>query len=633
MASAALALLLAGTFAGVASAEPAKGQADLRLTITYGQSEYQPGADLEATVTVENVGTATAEGFKFDFKANYEVPPEQYEKAKDFKRLEPGEQHKAVVVGKQRNTNEVTGTLFARVDVDGVVDPTPADNEFTAKTSIGKAQGAVNGTVYVDANRNGKVDDGEAKAGVEFHSTGGTPSVSLDTVTDKDGRFSFRNVPAGTHRLRFGGAGGVVVKPGSSVFTVESGKETLLELGAVRPVSESLTAKLDFDKDGYGGSDQVGLDVSLTNRGTEALTGVVAVCRTDADNLLPGTGPGWAPLAPGGPGVRVGAGETKVVRVTDVVPGGAYDSGGVAVRCLFGDNGEFTDGYAEASDRADVVGAVGDVKGDVRHGDKPLVGVALVALHPKTRALLGRATTGADGTWTIKGLPAGDVNVVVLGPWKDAVTGGIDHVVPIRRGAEKVLALSVVPGPVVADPEADPRLGATIEFAAETFAPDAEAKFKITLTNRSDGPMTVVARCVDGGDLRNDTDAWGALKLDGPGVDLAAGGTKTVEVATAVPQAARDRGEVTVRCAFGAKVGTAFVTAQATAKVSAVVTTTPETTTAPPTTTTTSAPNDDDGGNLAYTGASVIGIALLGVLVLALGLGAVLIGRRRKKAD
>lgn len=631
MASAALALLLAGTFAGAASAEPAKGQADLRLTISYGQGEYPPGADLAATVTVENVGTAAAEGLKFDLRANYEVSPEEYEKAKDVKRLEPGQRHTAVVVGRQRNTNEVTATFFGRVDVDGAVDPTPADNEFTAKAAIGNSLGAVNGTVYVDADRDGKVDAGEGKAGIEFTSTGGSPVVSLKAVTDGDGRFSFRNVPAGTHRLRFGGAGGFVVKPGSSVFTVESGKETLLELGAVRPVSEALTAKLDFEKDGYGKSDQVGLAVTLTNRGTEALTGVVAVCRSEADHLLPGTGPGWAPLAPGGPGVRVGAGETEVVRVTDVVPDGAYDSGAVAARCAFGDNGEFTDGYAEASDRADVVGATGDVKGDIRHGDQPLVGVGLVALHPRTRALLGRTTSGADGAWSIKGLPAGDVNVVALGPWKDAGSGGIDHVVPIRRGADNVLALSVVPGPVVADPEADPELGATIAFTADTFAPDADATLKITLTNRSDAPMTVVARCVDGGDLRNDTDAWGALKLDGPGVDLAADGTKTVDVTTAIPQAARDRGEVVVRCSFGAKVGTAFVTAEATAKVAVAPTTT---TTTPPTTTTTSTQNDgDENENLAYTGASVIGISLLGVLVLALGLGAVLLGRRRRKSD
>lgn len=633
MVSAALVLLLAGTSAGVASAEPAEGRADLRVTIAYGQAEYPPGADLAATVTVENTGTATAEGLTFEFKANYEVPPEEYAKVRDLKRLEPGGKHSAVVVGRQRNTNEVTGTLFARVDVEGVVDPTPADNEFTAKTGIGLARGAVNGTVYVDANRNGKADEGEGRAGVEFHSTGGSPAVSLDAVTDARGRFSFRNVPTGTHRLRFGGADGFVVKPGSSVFTVESGEETLLELGAVRPVSEALTAKLDFDRAGYGRSDRVGVDVTLTNRGAEALTGVVAVCRSDEDHLLPGTGPGWAPLAPGGGGVRVGAGETEVVRVTDVVPDGAFTGGEVAVRCAFGDNGEFTDGYAEASDRADVVGAVGDVGGEVRHGDQPLAGVALVVLRPGTRELLGRATTGADGRWAVEDLPVGEVTVVVIGPWKDAVTGGIDHLVRIRGDREAVVDISVVPGPLVADPDADPELAATVEFTADTFAPDADATLKITLVNTSDAPMTVVARCVDGGDLRNDTDAWGALELDGPGLDLAPDETRTVDVTTPVPQAARDRGEVVVRCAFGPRVGTAFVTAEDRAAVSGVVTTSPTTTTPPTTTTSAESGGGTPDENLARTGAGVIGTTLLGGLVLVLGLGAVLLGRRRGKAD
>ncbi len=720
--SAALALLLAGTFTGVASAEPAKGVADLRVTVAYQQAEYEPGAELAAAVTVENVGTATAEGFTFAFGGNHALPPKESAKLTELKRLDPAQKLSVVVVGQPVNANEVSGTLSVKVTVDGVVDPTPADNEATATTKIVKPRGAVNGTVYVDANRNGKRDGGEGKAGVEFHSQGGTPSVTLTAVTGEDGGFSFRNVPSGKHQLHFGGADGFVVKPGGSEFTVESGKETLLELGAVRPVSEVLGVELAFDKDDYGKSDQIGVDVTLTNKGTEALTGVVAVCRDDERHLLPGTGDGWAALAPGGTGVPVGAGETKKVRVTAAVPEGAYNAGTVAAVCDFGNNGRFVNGYTKATDQADVVGALGVAKGDVKHDGQAVADATLVALHAKTRAVLGRATTDANGGWKLAGLPAGTVNVVVLGPWKDGRSGGIDHLVRITGGAETTVPLSVVPGPEVADPDAELELRAAVEFTSEAFEADARATFKVTLANESDAPMTVVARC-DTGDLRNDTDDWGALELDGPGVELAAGEEKAVDVTAAIPQAAQDRGYVTVECALGPKVGTAFVTARASARVSGVLAsasgsllqpdgttvadtkivlvdpdtadpvtsattdadgkftftdvpagryrpvvvgpwkvvdedlyeivrgsdderdihvepgpdvtdpeepTTPPETTEPPAGEDETPPADED---LASTGASVIGIALLGGLVLALGLGAVLLGRRRGKTD
>jgi LPXTG-motif cell wall-anchored protein len=720
--AAALALLLAGSFTGVASAEPAeaepgKGGADLKVTVAYQQAEYEPGANLEAVVTVQNVGTATAEGPVFAFGGNYELPKAEQEKLTGLKRLEPGDKQPVVLVGKQGNANEVTGTLTVKVGIPGVADPTPADNEATATVKIVKAVGAVNGTVYVDANRNGKRDEGEGKAGVEFHGVGVKP---LDAVTDKNGDFSFRNVPVGSYKLRFGGADGVVVKPGGSEFTVRAGKETLLDLAAVRPVSESLQAKLEFDRGSYGKAAQVGVAITLTNKGTEPLTHVVAVCDSGAAHLLPGTG--WTALAPAGPGVDLGAGETKTVRVADVVPDGAYNHGAVAAACLFGDNGTFTDGYAKASAQADVVGAVGDVKGTVTNGAAALAGATLVALHPKTRAVLGRAATDAAGAWTMKGLPAGEVDVVVLGPWQDARTGGISHLVRVTGGAETTAALSVVPGPEVPDPAAEVELRVSVEFTQDAFEADADATLKVTLTNQAGAPLTAIARC-DTGDLRNDTDGWGALELDGPGVDLKADETKTVDVTAPIPSAAQDRGQVTVECAIGPKVGTAFVTAEDTADVTGVLasaggsllqpdgttvadtkivlvdpdtaepvtrattdadgkftftdvpagryrpvvvgpwkvvdeglyeivrgsseqrdihvepgpdvpdpdTTTPPESTEPPAEGGSDEPPADE--DLAYTGASVIGIALLGGLVLALGLGAVLLGRRRRKAD
>ncbi|MEO6083470.1 MAG: carboxypeptidase regulatory-like domain-containing protein [Umezawaea sp.] len=725
-ASAALALLLAGSFTGVASAEPAKDQADLRLTIAYEQAEYEPNADLKATVTIENVGNATAKGFKFVFNDNYSMPLTEYAKVTDFEQLDPGKKHSAVVVGRQRNTNEVTGRIFGRVFLEGVVDPTPADNEFTATTKIVQPTGAVNGTVYVDANRNGKFDENEGKAGIEFHSYGGVPAKSLDGVTNENGDFSFRNVPSGTHRLYFGGTEGFVVKPGGSEFTVESGKETLLELAAVRPVSEVLKATLAFDKDTYGKTDPVSVEVTLKNTGTEALTGVVAVCQSDEPDLLPGTGPGWAALAPGGPGVVIGAGETKTVKVADVVPDGAYLNGSLTARCEFGNNGKFANGYAEATDRAAVVGALGSVKGNVKNDGKALVAATLVALNTKTRAVLGRATTDTNGEWTITGLPAGSVNVVVLGPWKDRYSGGIDHLVRIVGNSEGRTGFEVVPGPEVPDPAAVPKLRALVEFTADTFEATADATLKVTLNNDTGAPVTAIARCDTAGDLHNDTDGWGVLKLDGPGVELKVNETKVIAITAPIPQAAKNRGQVAVECAVGPKVGTAFVTSKDTAAVVGVLAspsgsllqpdgkavantkivlvdqdtakpvtrattdadgkftfinvpvgryrpvvvgpwkvvdeglyqvvrgsgekhdihvepgpdvTDPEATT-PPVTTTTTTPPADGGGNeqpapddLAYTGASVIGIALLGGLVLALGLGAVFIGRRRGKAD
>ncbi|MFD9734233.1 hypothetical protein [Umezawaea sp. NPDC059074] len=713
--AAGLALLLVGAFTGVASAVPAK-EPDLKVTVAYEKAEYPPGADLAATVTVENVGTVAAEGVKVTFSGNY-VPSDKTTAAfADLKRIEPEGKVSAVVVGKPANGNEVVGTLVVQAVADGVVDPTPDDNRATATTKIVNPVGAVTGTVYVDADHNGKRGESEGKAGIEVRGVG-----ALTAVTDGKGQFSFRNVPSGKYRLAFGGTDGFLVKPGSSEFTVKSGEVTDLDLAAVRPVTESLTAKVEFDKASYAKADQVGVTVTLANKGADPLPGVVAVCRSDAGHLIPGTGPGWAALAPGGTGVAVAAGETKTVKVTDVVPDGAYNNGGVAVACEFGNDGTNVTGYAKADGSAKVVGAVGDLKGDLKNDGKAVASATLVALDTTTRAVLGRATTDSAGAWSLTGLPAGTVNVVVLGPWKDAQTGGIDHLVHVTGGAETAASLTVVAGAEVPDPNTAPKLRASVEFTADSF--ESDASLKVTLTNQSGAPLTVIARCI--GDLPNDTDAWGALKVDGPGVDLAVDETKTVDVTATIPQTAKDRGYVTVECALGPKIGTSFLTATDTAKVTGVVAgasgsllkpdgttvadtkivlvdpdtadpiarattdadgkftftdvptgryrpvvvgpwkvvdedlyeivhgtdtkrdihvepgpdvTDPDTTTPPETTT---EPPAEGGGDetppaddLAYTGASVIGITLLGVLVLALGAGAILLGRRRKgKAD
>jgi hypothetical protein len=96
-------------------------------------------------------------------------------------------------------------------------------------------------------------------------------------------------------------------------------------------------------------------------------------------------------------------------------------------------------------------------------------------------------------------------------------------------------------------------LKATLKFDQPSYPAGATVGVTATITNNTDKPLQVKAEC--GGSwtahLGNDTDDWGALKIGGPGVEIAAGATYTHRVSTAMPADSSDYGSVGVNCGFG----------------------------------------------------------------------------------
>ena len=98
-------------------------------------------------------------------------------------------------------------------------------------------------------------------------------------------------------------------------------------------------------------------------------------------------------------------------------------------------------------------------------------------------------------------------------------------------------------------------LKASLKFDQPTYAPGAKLGLTASITNNSAKPLQVKADCGTSGSswpsLGNDLPEWGALKMGGPGVLVAAGGTVSVHVETAMPASAPNHGFVGIGCSFG----------------------------------------------------------------------------------
>ncbi|GAA3458679.1 hypothetical protein ACFFSW_07485 [Saccharothrix longispora] len=491
-------------------------EADLRITAVFDRAEYSPESDLPITVTVDNVGDEVATETTFVvFDGNVWLN-RGWEQISGRYTLAPGERMVVNLVARPRDSRADHAVFNIRVfRAEGTIpDPTPADNEAIARANVVQERGAASGVVYTDADGNGRADAGEGVSGLEFFANGGSPYTSLSAVTDGEGRISFTDVPTGRYRIHIRDTR-FVVKPGFGEFTVERGATANLAIPTAAPVSDVLTARLELDEDTYGRDDQVNVEITLTNSGAVPLTGVVATCNHSGEpHVLDGRGPGWAPLVFDGPGTTVGAGETKVLVIPDVVPRRAYELGVLHAECNFGDHGDHEDGYVGSSDSAEVVGARGGAEGTLHHysgqgPETPLAGVRLLALDGLGRPIAG-ARSGDDGTWRFDDLPAGNHDVLVLGPYRSRYGGGFG--VQVDGGHVSSYSFSVVDGPVVVEPLPKPDVRVTASFDKPSYDINEQAKVVVKVVNV--GNASASARFVPewGEDRLNyDNNQWGDL--------------------------------------------------------------------------------------------------------------------------
>lgn len=495
-------------------------RADLKVSLAFDRAEYPPDSDIGLTVTVRNAGAAPAVDVRFTHGGDLRITTG----ATELRRvpgatIAPGEAKTYRLVGRQQiplyDRVEYSVTAYTGPQTLPDMDPTPEDNTGRAATRVPLTWGSARGVLYRDADGDGAFDEGEGVADAPVYADGGLPTTWLSGRTDATGRFTFGGeVPTGRYRASLIEHGNpFVIAPGHAEFTVEQGVTTELALPMTSPVLEVLRPKLEFDRESYRPTDPVGIDVTLTNTGATALTGVVAVCDEEPDEgRLTGNGPGWAALSPDGPGVTLAAGETKVLRVTDTVPADAAAVGRIGVACNFGNSGRSTAGYIGSSDFAEV-GSFGAVEGTLRHGDgRPLDGVRLVALQ-RGGLPVAEARSHDGGAFSFAKLPAGRTEVLVLGEYRDEATGEGWFTVDVVADTTTRVEFVVVAGPEVVEPVEVDRLEVTASFdkAAYDIAEPVTARIKVTNTGVGASiPVRYVPEWVPS-TMTHDFDQWGPL--------------------------------------------------------------------------------------------------------------------------
>ncbi len=417
--------------------EPGTSAADLRGSLKFEKSSYESHETVRMTATVTNIGGQTAQHAKLMGSLfAVETAEEQWG---DFGwraagiELASGESRTFQVSGPIRDISNGKVRPSTIIEWDGR--PNPCQCGLSGEFTVVQTKGDISGVAYIDRNRNGQQDAGEAAAGVVVEANGGVPYGYFKATTDADGRYSFKDLSSGDYYVGYTFADGWVVHSNGtdSKVRVQPGAPVSLTARAERPYTESLSATLTLDKDVYQVGEEARITITLTNSGDRPLSKIQAWCnRIGDDNQLggsPGNGPatGWGELIPPGKGVTVGAGETRTFIATEKVPQAAFGYGRVIASCGFAPNAGWNTDAAEASDTARVPGGFGALTGKLYHDrngnwmldEGEAIGNTRIALHDREQDVDVAETVSDDkGNVRFDRVPAGDWWAQVDGPWK-----------------------------------------------------------------------------------------------------------------------------------------------------------------------------------------------------------------------
>jgi hypothetical protein len=414
-----------------------KEQPDMALTAGVEPGIYLPGQNIPITVTITNVGSVETTRVQASSvqvsgsEASVETFGWQELATEDGGTFVPGVPRQFDLVATVRSIDK--GDPVVKFTVESNDDSIRENNSSTVTIPMvsPELKGTVGGIVFGDANENGAFDTGEGLAGVELEVSGGS-NPSVKGKTDAGGGFAFLDRPAGTYSLYSPSkAAGWILAGAGQVVVDGSDKSSEVRIRGVRPLSDVLSAKIEFGAESYQVGAVAELNITLTNRGSKTLSGIKAGC--DRVGLSPAHVSGWTDpslwgeLASPSAGVTLGAGETKVIRVSGSVRPGSLEQGVVYASCDFGDDDAFLEGFPTASGHAKVPGKTSDIGGVVyrdinRNGQfdfgEAVANAKFGLSERKNGPVVAETTTDFNGVAQFIGLPRGWYYPTVRSPWK-----------------------------------------------------------------------------------------------------------------------------------------------------------------------------------------------------------------------
>ncbi|TWP53871.1 hypothetical protein FKR81_03700 [Lentzea tibetensis] len=453
--------LAAALVTGFAVPAHAAEKADLAITAEVAPGTYVPDQQVPIKVTITNKGPVDAAGVRVTSShvsgSFLTVPSHHW---KEFAHTGRGG---AVKAGETR-TIDVAGSFYgndgdARLKISLLFsnDANTADNQTFVDVDVIEAdvRGSITGTLFGDLNKNGTQDDGEQPlAGTRFTARGG--GLESSAVTDDGGRFEIADLPARMYQVD------VYDLPDSwlvaAVRNVRvDGTPRPQEIGARRPLREALDARVEFERESYAVGAEAAVTVTLTNRGSTPLTGVTAGCDRDGDGVWidgfddPAR---WGDLPRGRAGVTVAAGETRVFRVTGLVPADAARHASVLVECDFGDDERYLAGFPNAFDATRVPGAPNSPVAITAYHDldhdwavdegEGVAGLRVALVDLTDGRTVAEGDTGQDGKVLFADVVSGPHEVRIAGDgWQPVVTS-MQHLGGCQR-CQRAVPITVSP--------------------------------------------------------------------------------------------------------------------------------------------------------------------------------------------
>ncbi|WP_199440661.1 DUF11 domain-containing protein [Umezawaea beigongshangensis] len=407
---------------------------DLRVSATAAPGGHLVGERVAVTVTIVNAGPVAATGVK---ATTYRRSGSPFfvdsQSWGDLDVFGPG----TTVPAGATTVVEVVGSVPGwdggdpqfTVDVRADDDVERADNQ--AQVTFGlvpsTTTGTVSGAVFGDRDGDGAFGDGEGLGGVTVVLSGN--GRSFEGTTAADGSFSVTGVPARVYSVSHRNVpDGWVVPHSAEQVGVESGTSELL-VRAVRPLSDVLSADVEFTADSYRAGAEARVRVTLTNSGPVALPGVHVGCDRSGDgpHVLLADVEDVGDLHWSRPGVTVGAGVTWTFEARGTVPDEADRYGSVFASCDFGSANFDQSGFPKAFDTARVPGVSANTDGLIHHdadgdgafGEGEGVADTTVGLvDPDSGLVVAESTTGSDGRVEFTAVPAGMYHLRLSGPWR-----------------------------------------------------------------------------------------------------------------------------------------------------------------------------------------------------------------------